>query len=145
MKRVYIGDLKERVGQEISVAGWVDVRRDHGKLIFIDLRDASGKVQMVVLPNHKEAHALASSVRSEWVLEVNGNINQRPEKMVNKDEPNGTIELEVFSLSVINEAETPPMDVRGDGHEIGEDVRLKYRYLDLRRPRLQRNLILRHR
>ena len=141
--RIYIKDLPEKVGQEVIIAGWVDVRRDHGKLIFIDLRDAFGKVQMVALPSHNEAHALATTVRPEWVLKVSGKVNKRPEKMVNKDEPNGAVELEVLSIEVLNEALTPPLDVRGDGLDIGEEVRLKYRYLDLRRPRLQRNIRMR--
>ena len=145
MQRTYIGDLKAKVGSEVKIAGWVDVRRDHGKLIFIDLRDASGKVQMVALPNHADAHKAANTIRPEWVIEVTGKVNERPAKMVNKDEPNGAIEIEILSLNVLNEAQTPPMDVTGDGMEIGEEVRLKYRYLDLRRPRLQKNLNLRHR
>ncbi|MDO8590817.1 MAG: amino acid--tRNA ligase-related protein [bacterium] len=141
--RTYIKDLKERVGTEVTIAGWVDVRRDHGKLIFIDLRDMSGKVQMVALPSHKEAHALATTARSEWVLQVSGKVNARPEKMVNKEEPNGAVELEILSIEVLNEALTPPFDVRGDGHEIGEETRLKYRYLDLRRPRVNKNIKIR--
>src|SRR3989344_5752658 len=145
MQRTYIGDLKAKVGSEVKIAGWVDVRRDHGKLIFIDLRDASCKVQMVALPNHADAHKAANTIRPEWVIEVTGKVNERPAKMVNKDEPNGAIEIEILSLNVLNEAQTPPMDVTGDGMEIGEEVRLKYRYLDLRRPRLQKNLNLRHR
>ncbi len=141
--RTYIKNLKEAVGKEVTLCGWVDVRRDHGKLIFIDLRDASGKVQMVALPNHKEAHTLANTVRPEWVLKVVGKVNPRPEKMVNKDEANGAVELEILSVEVLNEALTPPIDVRGDGKEIGEETRLKYRYLDLRRPRLQKNIKIR--
>ncbi len=141
--RTHIKDLPSKVGEEITIAGWVDVRRDHGKLIFIDLRDVSGKVQMVALPNHAEAHSLANTVRPEWVLKVSGKVNERPERMINKDEPNGTVELEILSVEVLNEALTPPIDVRGEGNEIGEDVRLKYRYLDLRRPRLQKNIRMR--
>ena len=140
MQRTYIGELNKKVGEEVKICGWVDVRRDHGKLIFIDLRDMSGKVQMVALPNHKEAHTLANTVRSEWVLEVSGKVNARPEKMVNKDELNGGVEIEVLSINVLNEAITPAIDVRSDGIEIGEDARLKYRYLDLRRPRMQKNI-----
>ena len=142
--RTYIKDLPKKIGEEVTIAGWVDVRRDHGKLIFIDLRDVTGKVQMVVLPSHKEAHVLASTVRSEWVLQVSGKVNARPEKMVNKDESNGSVELEVMFIEVLNESLTPPIDVRGDGREIGEESRLKYRYLDLRRPRLQKNIRNRH-
>ncbi len=140
MQRTYIGELNKKVGEEVKIAGWVDVRRDHGKLIFIDLRDMSGKVQMVILPNHKEAHELGNTVRSEWVLEVTGKVNARPERMINKDEANGTVELEVLSINILNEATTPPFDIRGDGHEINEEVRFKYRYLDLRRPRMQKNI-----
>lgn len=143
MERTYIKDLKEKIGQEVIIKGWVDVRRDHGKLIFIDLRDMSGKVQMVALPGHKKAHALAGTVRSEWVLTVSGKVNARPEKMINKEELNGAVELEILSIEVLNEAETPPIDVRGDGREINEDTRLKYRYLDLRRPRMQKNIKIR--
>lgn len=139
-----IKNLAEHLGKEVVIAGWVDVRRDHGKLIFIDLRDASGKIQMVALPSHKEAHTLAATLRSEWVVKVTGKVNQRPEKMINKDEPNGTVELEIISVEVLNEALTPPIDVRGDGKDIGEEMRLTYRYLDLRRKRMASNLRLRH-
>jgi len=140
MERTYIKELKNHVGQEVVIKGWVDVRRDHGKLIFIDLRDMSGKVQMVVLPNHKEAHAIASTARSEWVLEVKGKVNGRPERMINKDELNGSVEIEVLEIVVLNEAQTPPFDIHGDGRDVSEDIRLKYRYLDLRRPRMQKNI-----
>ncbi|MCX6717921.1 MAG: aspartate--tRNA ligase [Candidatus Taylorbacteria bacterium] len=138
--RTYIKDLAGKVGEEVTISGWVDVRRDHGKLIFIDLRDMSGKVQMVALPNHAEAHALANTVRPEWVVEVSGKINARPERMINKDEVNGAVEIEMLSMKVLNEASVPPFDVTSDGKEIGEDTRLKYRYLDLRRPRMQKNI-----
>ena len=140
MERIYIGELNKKSGEEVKIAGWIDIRRDHGKLIFIDLRDMSGKVQMVVLPNHAEAHALANTVRPEWVVEVTGKINARPERMINKDEANGTVEIEVLSMTVLNEAVTPAIDVRGDGLEIGEEARLTHRYLDLRRPRMQKNI-----
>lgn len=142
--RTAIAKLKELVGQEVTIAGFVDIRRDHGKLIFIDLRDESGKVQMIALPNHKEAHELAGTIRPEWVISVTGRVNPRPEKLVNVNEPLGSLELEVLSLEVISKAETPPFDVREDGIDVGEETRLKYRYLDLRRPRMQKNLRLRH-
>ncbi len=144
MKRTHIKELAGLVGQEVVIKGWVDIRRDHGKLIFIDLRDASGKVQMVALPNHTEAHAAAGTVRTEWVLEVTGKVNARPERMVKKDEPNGAVEIEILGVKVLNQATTPAFDVSSDGKEIGEDVRLKYRYLDLRRPRMQVNVRNRH-
>ncbi len=140
MRRILVKDLKNYVGEEATIAGWVSIRRDHGKLIFLDLRDRSGTVQVVVLPNHKEAHATAEKVRSEWVLEIKGRVNKRPENMVNKNAANGDIEIEATEITVLNEAETPPFDVLTDGREVNEEVRLKYRYLDLRRKRLQENL-----
>lgn len=142
--RTYIKDLKDKIGEEVTIAGWIDVRRDQGKMVFLDLRDMSGKVQAVVLPNHTEALEVAQRVRPEWVVSVSAQVNKRPERNIKADVLNGDIELEVLNIEVLNEAQTPPMDVTTDGHEIGEEVRLKYRYLDLRRPRLQRNLRMRH-
>ena len=144
MNRTYIKDLKDHIGKEVTVVGWVDVRRDQGKMVFLDLRDMSGKVQAVVLPNHVEALDIAQRLRPEWVLSVSAQVNKRPERNIKADVLNGEIELEVLNIEILNEAVTPPMDVTSDGHEIGEEVRLKYRYLDLRRPRLQRNMRLRH-
>ena len=143
MQRTYIKDLAQKAGQEVSISGWVDIRRDQGKMVFFDFRDVSGKVQGVVLSGNKEALESAKEIRSEWVVQVTGKVNKRPEKNVQKDKLNGDIELEIISIKVLNEALTPPFDVRSDGKEIGEDVRLKYRYLDLRRPRMQRNIIMR--
>lgn len=140
MTRISISKLHAYVGQEVTLAGWVHVRRDHGKLIFIDLRDATGIVQMVALPNHADAHAVASLVRSEWVVEVSGLVNKRPEKMVNADEENGDIEIELLGLTVLNEAQTPPFELTNDTSGIDENIRLKYRYLDLRTTRMQRNI-----
>jgi aspartyl-tRNA synthetase len=146
MNRTYIKDLKNHIGTEVSISGWVDIRRDHGKLIFIDFRDMTGKVQSVALPNNKEAHEMAGKLRSEWVVRASGIVNKRPERMVAKNketgeiEPNGDIEIELKSIEVLNEAQTPPFDVRDAGHEISEEVRFKYRYMDLRRPRMQKNI-----
>jgi len=144
MKRMLIAEAPRHTGEVVKLSGWVDVRRDHGKLIFLDLRDMSGKVQMVVLPNHPEAQVVAQALRSEWVIEVTGNVNARPEKLVNVNQPNGAIEIEVLSINVLNEAETPVFDISSDGKEIGEELRLKYRYLDLRRERMQKNIRNRH-
>lgn len=143
MERTLINETPKHIGETIKLCGWVDVRRDHGKLIFVDLRDMSGKVQMVILPNHAEVHTIAQTLRCEWVVEVTGKVNPRPEKLVNKEQPNGAVEIEVLSLIVLNEAETPPFDVSSDGKEINEEVRLKYRYLDLRRERMQHNIRMR--
>ncbi len=143
MERTYIKDLKSKVGQEVSISGWVDIRRDQGKMIFFEFRDITGKIQGVILPNAKEAHEVGVKLRPEWVVKVTGKVNARPEKNVQKDKVNGDIEMEILSIEVLNEAMTPPFDLSGDGKEIGEEIRLKYRYLDLRRPRLQKNIIMR--
>jgi aspartyl-tRNA synthetase len=140
MQRTHIKNLHDHIGEEVTIAGWVHVRRDHGKLIFIDLRDATGIVQMVALPNHEEAHTAAAEVRPEWVVQVTGIVNTRPEKMVNADEANGDIEIEMTGLTVLNESETPPFEITEDTSGIDEEVRLKYRYLDLRSKRLQENI-----
>ena len=144
MERTYIKDLKEKVGKEVSISGWVDVRRDQGKMIFFDFRDMTGFVQGVILPNAKEAHAVGEKVRPEWVLQVVGKVNERPAKNVQKEKQNGNIELEILSITVLNESETLPFDIAGDGKEIGEEIRLKYKYVDLRRARLQKNIRNRH-
>jgi aspartyl-tRNA synthetase len=144
MNRTYIKDLSALKGQEASISGWIDIRRDQGKMVFFDFRDMTGKVQGVVLPNQTAALEVAKTLRPEWVVTVTGKVNARPAKNVQKDKQNGDIELEVLSIAVLNEATTPPLDVTSDGKEIGEDVRLKYRYLDLRRPRLQKNVRNRH-
>lgn len=144
MNRTYIKNLKDEIGKEVIIKGWIDIRRDQGKMIFFDFRDMTGYVQGVILPNAKEAHAVGEKTRPEWVVEVKGKVNKRPDKNIQKDKQNGDIELEILSLTVLNEAETPPLDVREDGREIGEDTRLKYRYLDLRRPRMQKNIRNRH-
>lgn len=143
-ERTLIVDAPQKVGEVVSLSGWVSVRRDHGKLIFLDLRDHSGQIQMVVLPNHAEALAIAQTVRPEWVIQVTGQVNARPAKLVNPEQPNGAIEVEVLSISVLNEAATPVFDIATDGKEINEEIRLKYRYLDLRRERMQQNIRMRH-
>lgn len=142
MGRIHINKLGEHKGEEVTVAGWVDVRRDQGKLIFIDMRDVTGKVQSVILPN-SEVMETAKKIRPEWVVEVRGKVNERPEK--NKTEgPNGDLELEVLDMVVLNEAETPAFDISSEGLEINEEVRLRDRYVDLRRARLQKNIRHRH-
>ncbi len=142
--RTLIKDLSAHAGQEVVIAGWVDVRRDQGKMIFFDFRDQTGKVQGVILPNAKEAHEVGSKIRPEWVVEVRGKVNARPEKSVQADKLNGAIELEILAITILNEATTPPIPLDDSGYETGEEHRLHYRYLDLRRPRMQKNLRLRH-
>src|SRR3990167_6415284 len=138
--RTLTSELGEYVGKEVECAGWVDVRRDHGKIIFVDLRDRSGTVQLVFIPNDKETYEKASKLRSEWVIKIKGEVKERPANMVNPNIPTGKIEIPVTSLEILSESEAMPFEVSGDGIEINEEVRMKYRYLDLRRSRLQRNL-----
>ncbi len=143
MDRVLSRDIKDHEGKEAALTGWVDVRRDHGKLIFIDLRDRTGVTQVVFTPGNKELHALAEKLRPEWVVTVRGTVGKRPAGMENPKIESGYHELQATGLEIITEAKTPPIDVTGDGREIGEEIRMKYRYLDLRRPRMQKNLRMR--
>ena len=142
-ERTYIKDLKAEEGKEVTIAGWVDVRRDQGKLIFLDFRDMTGKVQGVILPNAVEAHEVGSKLRAEWVVKVKGKVNPRPERNIQKDKLNGDIELEILGIEILNEAETPSFDISTDTREVSEEVRLKERYLDLRSERLQKNIRMR--
>src|SRR3989338_4313061 len=139
--RTNIIDVPENLNSEIELCGWIDVRRDHGKLIFFDMRDRSGKVQLVVPPSDKVVHEIASILRPEWVVKIKGTVNPRPEAMKNpKEGPAGGIEVKVSSIEIISEAKTPPFEVGTDGYEVGEDVRMKYRYVDIRRARMMNNL-----
>lgn len=140
MERTPIKDLQDHIDQTVKIQGWVDTRRDHGKLIFLDIRDTSGKVQVVVLPKPEDEHKKADKLRPEWVVSIEGVINQRPEKMINPDEAMGNIEMQLQSLEIISEAETPPFELSTDGFEVKEELRMEYRYLDLRRKRLQKNI-----
>ncbi len=140
--RTLIKELPEKVGERVVLQGWVHTRRDHGKLIFIDLRDRSGLVQLVFVPKKEDnvVHEIASSLRSEWVVEIEGMVSKRPDSMVNPDIPTGGIEVQVEALKILSEAKTPPFPIDTDGKEIGEDIRMQYRYLDLRRERLAKNI-----
>ncbi len=141
--RIYIKDLQAHTGTEVTIAGWVDVRRDQGKMVFMDMRDMSGKVQGVVLPNHTEALEAVKEVRNEWVIKVTGIVNKRPERNIKVDVQNGDIELEITGIEVLNKAETPPFAINEDTSGINEDVRMKYKYLDLRSDRMQKNMRMR--
>lgn len=130
--------------KELTLAGWVNTRRDHGGLIFIDLRDRSGIVQVVMSPQYGEdAFHKAEDVRSEYVLAIRGIVRERSPETVNPKMQTGKIEVVVSEMRVLNKAKTPPFYVE-DGIEVDETVRLKHRYIDLRRPEMQRNLIMRH-
>lgn len=144
MERTLIADVAKHIDQEILLKCWIDVRRDQGKMVFLDLRDASGKIQAVVLPNHTEALAVAQKIRPEWVVSLTGKVNKRPERNVKPGVINGDVELEVFALEILNEATTPSFDISTDGYEVGEEVRMAHKYLDQRRARIQHNIRTRH-
>ena len=139
------GELRESdIGQPVVLNGWVDTRRDLGGLIFIDLRDRYGITQIVFEPSlSEEAHNLAKDLRSEFVISVEGTVRKRPPETDNAALPTGHIDVMVKKLVILNEAKTTPFPIR-DKIDTSEDIRLKYRYLDLRRPSVQKNLLLRH-
>jgi aspartyl-tRNA synthetase len=132
------------VGSQITVSGWVHRRRDHGNLIFIDLRDRTGLLQVVFNPEHSEkAHDIAGNLRSEWVVQITGNVVKRLPGAENPELPTGTVELSATDLVVLNRSLTPPFEI-SDDLEVDENTRLKYRFIDLRRPKMQKILKLRH-
>jgi len=141
----YCGDLTGAdIGKEVCLMGWVQRRRDHGGLIFIDLRDREGIAQLALDPDRDpEAHSKADKVRNEFVVAVKGKISPRPEGTINPKMKTGEVEVEVSELRILNTSKTPPFLL--DEHvDVAENIRLKHRYLDLRRPALQKNMILRH-
>ncbi|MCK9424855.1 MAG: aspartate--tRNA ligase [Ignavibacteriaceae bacterium] len=139
------GDLREtNIGQHVILNGWVDTRRDLGGLIFIELRDRYGITQIVFEPGFNEgAHNTAKHLRSEFVISIEGVVRKRPEGTENSSVATGTVDVMVTKLTILNEAKTPPFQIREDT-DAGEELRLKYRYLDLRRSSMQKNLMLRH-
>lgn len=140
------GELKKKdIGKEVTLCGWVEKRRDHGGLIFIDLRDREGIAQVVFNPKvSKESHRKAHGLRSEYVLSVEGKVSQRPRGTENKSLPTGQIEVLASRLNILNKSQTPPFEIT-DKVKALEDLRLRYRYLDLRRGPMQKNIILRYR
>ncbi len=144
-ERVLSSKVSDYVGKKVTLKGWVNIRRDHGKLIFFDLRDKDGLVQVVVIPSSSgKAYEAAQDIRPEYVVQVLGKVNRRPEGTINKALASGTVEVEAEAIKVLSASDTPPIDVTTDGLEIGEDLRLKYRFLDLRRSRMQDNIRKRH-
>jgi aspartyl-tRNA synthetase len=147
MERILIDELAKHAGETISISGWVDVRRDQGKMVFFDFRDRTGLVQGVVLPSKdpegESLMEIAKEVRNEYVVRVEGIVNKRPEKNVQADKLNGDIELEIKAIEVLNPSETLPFDISTNTEGIDEAVRLKYRYVDLRSARMQKNIRLR--
>lgn len=142
--RTYTKDTPQKVGETVCIKGWVETRRDHGKLIFLDVRDIAGVIQVVFIPQEKEAYEPVGNVRTEWVVEIEGEIKQRPENMQNKEIATGGVEMLAKKLVILSQAQTLPFSIDKDGYEIGEDKRLQYRYIDLRRKRLHANIAMRH-
>ncbi len=133
-KRTLARKTLEKVGEKVTLKGWVDRRRDHGGVAFLDLRDRSGIVQIVCTPEQIEP------LRDEYVVEIKGEVKERPENMVNSDLETGTVEVKAAKIRILAKSETPTFDIHGEGYDINEKKRLEYRYLDLRRPRLTENL-----
>jgi aspartyl-tRNA synthetase len=138
-----IEETASKAGEEVKISGWVNTRRDHGKIVFVDLRDRSGLIQIVFVPGSK-AYDKITDVRPEWVISVTGKINTRPEKMINPKMVTGTVEMEAIDIEVLNQAKTPPFEVDKNTVGIDEELRLKYRYLDIRSERMNKNITLRH-
>ena len=138
--RILSSELKTHLKKTVNVKGWVNSRRDHGGLIFIDLRDHTGIIQLVVTPETADAFKLAETVRDEFVLSATGKIRERAPELKNPNIATGDIELVVDELELLNRSEPLPVNTHDDGQETGEELRLKYRYLDLRRPSMQKIL-----
>ncbi|PIZ86348.1 aspartate--tRNA ligase [Candidatus Nomurabacteria bacterium CG_4_9_14_0_2_um_filter_32_10] len=141
--RIYIKDLKENIGKEVIVAGWVNIRRDQGKMVFFDMRDMTGLVQCVALPSRIDVIEKAKEIRPEWVLKLTGLVNKRPDKNIKMDVLNGELELEVTNVEILNKAETTPFQINENSIGVNEDLRMKYKYLDLRTERMQKNIRMR--
>ncbi len=138
--RILVNESENFLGKQISVSGWVNSRRDHGGLIFIDLRDHTGILQLVITPDTKDAFKLAESLRDEFVITATGTMREREQDLINPNIPTGKIELVVNELTLLNKSLPLPVNTHDDGEKSGEDLRLKYRYLDLRRPSMQKIL-----
>src|SRR3989344_4433753 len=147
MQRTMIGEAASHAGKTVKLNGWVNTRRDMGKIVFIDFRDRSGIVQVVFVPSElpEGQRDLIKDLRSEFVLEITGEVKKRDAKQVNPNISTGTVEVLAKNLVILNTAKTPPFELDRDTRDVNEEVRLKYRYLDLRTPRMQTNIRLRDR
>lgn len=143
MRTHYCGQVNESlIDEKVELCGWVHRRRDHGGVVFIDLRDVKGLVQVVVHPEQAEAFKMTESIRSEFVIKVKGTVKPRPDGTVNKDLQTGQVEVVVDELQILNQAETPPFRI-DEFQDIGEETRLRYRYIDLRRPEMANRIVFR--
>jgi len=140
--RIMIAETPRKVGEEVVLCGWVNARREHGKVTFFDLRDRSGMTQVVVVPPLSGEENIRQ-IRDQWVLKITGTVKKRPENMVNKDLATGEIEIETKSIEILNKAKALPFDVSQNTAKVNEEVRLKYRYLDLRNERMAKILTAR--
>ena len=136
MKRFFANELTSQIGTDVLVSGWVHARRDHGGVIFIDLRDHTGLVQLVINPDQEAVFNLAESLRDEFVISATGQVRERGEGLVNPNIDSGSIEISVSELTILNQSDTLPIQPFSDA-QANEELRLKYRYLDLRRPKMQ--------
>ncbi len=147
MKRIWARQTIKKMGQKVKLSGWVNTRRNMGKIVFIDLRDRSGLVQVVFVPFELDeiSRKIVKELRPEFVIEVEGKVGPRPKNQINKDLPTGKVEIAAKKLTILSKAKTPPFTIDNEIIPAGEELRLKYRYLDLRHERMKKNLILRHR
>jgi len=142
MERTLASKTSNKVEEEVKVKGWVDSVRSHGKIVFVDIEDRSGPVQFVFEPD-SENYKKAKDLKKEYVVAVKGKVKKRPENMVNEEMESGDVEIQGEEVTILSKSETPPIDIKDDGYEISEEKRLEYRYLDLKRDRLQRNMKMR--
>jgi len=143
MERTIIKDTIKHIKERVKICGWVDAIRSHGKILFVDLRDRNGLLQVVFTSKNEKLYELAKTLKPEWVIAIQGEIKERPKAMVNPKIETGKIELEPETLDIFSEAKTLPFPVDASGYEVSEEKRLKYRYLDLRRERMRKNLEMR--
>ena len=145
MKRIKITETVNEVDKKIKICGWVHSRRNLGKIIFINLRDQSGLVQVIVAPKEIDADSLSiiDKIKHEFVLEIEGTVNKRPDNQINEEMSTGSIEILAKKISILNESETLPFEINSEERQANEELRLKYRYLDLRHERMKKNIIMR--
>jgi len=145
MNRIYTTDTTDKIGESVLIKGWVNARRDMGKIVFLDIRDKASILQVVLTPGDlSEAdYEAVKSVRPEYIVAIEGEVQARGEKQINKDMPTGTVEVLAKKFSIISQAQTPPFEIDKDTIGVNEEIRLKHRYLDLRSERMQRNLKIR--